>query len=127
MSTLFAQKVPKSSKKSPYKIYYIVESLEEYDSTPINAMKELLKDQDISVQVREYNSLRYSDDRDLVEHLPAFHFYINKDCMRTFYTDDNYIETIQEGIHEYHTLSEQRWSIIKWLTKRSSPFKHKSM
>jgi len=127
MSNLFVQKVPKTSKKTPYKVYYIVETLEEYDATPMNTMKDLLKEQDISLHVREYNSLRYSDDRDVIERLPAFHFYVNKECIRTFYTDDDYIDVIQDGINEYHKITEQQWSFIKWVSKRASPFKSKKV
>jgi hypothetical protein len=129
MSNLFVQKISKSSfKKTPYKVYYIVESLEEYDPTPLNKLKELLEGQDIVIQVREFNSVRYADDRDIIEYLPAFHLYINKECMKTFYTDSNFIEEIQDGIDEYNSTAEHKWSIVKWLTKRTpTPFKIKTI
>jgi len=129
MSNLFVQKLPRpSSKKTPYKVCYVVESLEEYDPIPLNKLKELLEGQDISIQVREFNSMRYADDRDMIQYLPAFHLYINKECMKTFYIDSNFIEEIQDGIDEYNTLVEHKWSLIKWLTKRTStPFKVKTI
>jgi len=129
MSNPLVQKLPRSSsKKTSYKVYYVVESLEEYDPTPLNKLKGLLEGQDIVIQVREFDSLKYTDDRDIIEHLPAFHLYINKECMNTFYIDSDFIEEIQDGIDEYNRIAEHKWSIVKWLTKKTStPFKIKTI
>jgi hypothetical protein len=67
---------------------------------------------------REYNSSKFSDDRNMIERLPAFHAYINKCYVETFYMDMNPREKIDKYIQECIAKEEQKkraWNIIGWL------------
>lgn len=64
---------------------------------------------------REYDSEKFSDDRNMIERLPAFHIYINKAYQKTFYFDSNPLEQIDESILHCISIKEKKWSILSWI------------
>ena len=64
---------------------------------------------------REYNSSKFSDDRNMIERLPAFHAYIDKAYTETFYMDSNPLEKIDKYIEECIARQDRRWTILGWL------------
>ena len=67
---------------------------------------------------REYNSIKFSDDRNMIERLPAFHAYINKCYVETFYMESSPLEKIDKYIQDCIAKEEQkkrRWNILGWL------------
>lgn len=50
----------------------------------------------ITFTTREYDSLRYSKDRDFILRLPAFHIYAGSIYINTFHTD--YLEHIHQAL-----------------------------
>jgi len=63
---------------------------------------------------REYDSSKFSDDRNMIEKLPAFHAYISKGYVDTFYIDSNPLEKIDKYIQE-SIAKKEKWNIIGWL------------
>ena len=47
---------------------------------------------------RKYDSSKYSDDRDIITRLPAFHAYINGSYNRTFYPNTRPLQHIDECV-----------------------------
>ena len=50
---------------------------------------------------REYNSTKYSDDRNYIERLPAFHIYVKNVYKRTFYPNTRPYQIIQQTLEKY--------------------------
>ena len=58
----------------------------------VDEVKEFCENKSIIFTTREYDSLRYSKDRDYIEKLPGFHIYYDNHYINTFHTD--YVEHI---------------------------------
>ena len=67
----------------------------------IHTTREFCNDLNILFITREYNSSKYSDDRDNIHRLPAFHIYVKKSYKKTFYLDALPCEIIQETVEKY--------------------------
>ena len=60
---------------------------------------------------REYDSRKFSNDRDVIQRLPAFHVHINKAYNRTFYPNTRPLDHINECIELYIRLFFQSNSL----------------
>ena len=52
---------------------------------------------------RIYDSRRKSEDRNVITRLPAFHVYVERAYIRTFYTNTRPIQHVDESIEMYTT------------------------
>jgi len=86
----------------PIKIYCIVDDLSDASrDTLIRQIKEHAIQSKVIFSTRVYDSTKYSNDRDVIVRLPAFHVYINKGYNRTFYANTRPLDHINECVQLY--------------------------
>ena len=78
----------------------------------------------ITFAFREYNSSKYSDDRDVIINLPAFHIYFGSCYFETFYPDSKLLEELDSSLNEYEKrrkeskMLKDKWSLKSlWKSK----------
>jgi hypothetical protein len=89
-------------RKEPYPITVkcIVDCISDKDPSLL-PFREYAHSLNINFVMREYDSSRYSDDRDRVTRLPAFHIYIKKMYSETFYTNTRPYQIMQDTVEAY--------------------------
>jgi hypothetical protein len=78
----------------------------------------------VTFAFREYNSSKYSDDRDVITNLPAFHIYFGSCYFETFYPDSKLLEDLDSSLNEYQKrkieskVLKEKWSLKSlWKSK----------
>ena len=78
----------------------------------------------VTFAFREYNSFKYSDDRDIITSLPAFHIYFGSSYFETFYPDSKLLEDLNTSLNEYEKrkieskVIKEKWSLKSlWKSK----------
>ena len=95
--------------KYPVKVYCIVDDLSEASrNTQLRDIKNHAISSGAIFLTREYDSRKFSNDRDVIQRLPAFHVYINKSYNRTFYPNTRPLDHINECINIYLKQEETR-------------------
>lgn len=134
-------KAIKASKniKYPIKVYCIVDDLSEASrNIVLREIKNHANNSGVIYTTREYDSYKFSNDRDVIQRLPAFHVYINNIYNRTFYSNTRPLDHINECIkihlnnEEIKVKRKQRWqklyeSFKNWINKfryRDTAMKH---
>jgi len=93
----------------PIKIYCIVDDLSDASrDTLIKQIKEHALQSKVIFSTRVYDSRKYSNDRDVITRLPAFHVYINKGYNRTFYSNTRPLDHINECVGLYLKAEEEK-------------------
>ena len=88
--------------KYPIKVYCIVDDLSDASrNTTLREIKTHAINSGVMFTTREYDSQKFSNDRDVIERLPAFHVYINKAYNRTFSPNTRPLDHINECINIY--------------------------
>jgi hypothetical protein len=86
----------------PIKIHCIVDDLSDASKdTLVRKIKEHAHQSKVIFSTRVYDSMKYSNDRDIITRLPAFHVYINKGYNRTFYANTRPLDHINECVELY--------------------------
>jgi hypothetical protein len=80
-------------------IVAVVNSLSGRDD--IQYIRDYSHKMNIMFETRAYDSKKHSVDRCFVKNLPAFHIYIKKGYVETFYLDTHSIEVIDKTIKAY--------------------------
>jgi hypothetical protein len=101
--------------KYPITVKCVVSSLSE-KIPDILKIREFAQSMNINFTTREYNSKKYSDDRDYILVLPAFHIYMNNGYRNTFYLTTRPYQIIQEIVQEYEEAQERRRRRRTWHT-----------
>jgi hypothetical protein len=100
-------------------------------------IKDFCASNNITFATREYNTYKYSEDREYVAKLPAFQVYVLDDFERTFYPGPDAIQELQAVIlgirirdaekKRQKELREQRfkilWSYLTWTFTNKSKSK----
>jgi len=92
----------------PVRIICVVSELSDAGLPLIQAIREYARDSGVIFQTRLYNSLKYSDDRNNITRLPAFHAYIKKAYTKTFFPNTRPIQHINESIEMYLKYKEAK-------------------
>jgi len=82
----------------------------------ITKVREYAHSMNIHFMTREYDSKKYSDDRDIITHLPAFHIYVNSSYRNTFYLNTRPYQIIQETVEKYEASQQKRRNRRTWTT-----------
>lgn len=102
---LYEQRKAALAKKKiqyPIKIYCIVDDLSDASrDTLIRQIKEHALQSKVIFSSRVYDSQKYSNDRDIITRLPAFHVHIKKVYNRTFYANTRPLDHINECVNLY--------------------------
>ena len=70
-------------------------------NTDIEMVNEYTSNLGLTFKLREYDTWKYSDDRDIITSLPAFHIYVGEGYVDTFYPGDNMMNRIDETVKKY--------------------------
>jgi hypothetical protein len=94
--------------KYPIKIYCIVDDISDASrNLLLREIKNHAINSGVIYTTREYDSYKFSNDRDVIQRLPAFHAYINKSYNRTFYSNTRPLDHINECI-KIHLNNEEK-------------------
>ena len=101
-------------KKEPYPITVkcIVDCISEVDPQLL-PFREYAHSLNINFVTREYDSSRYSADRDIITRLPAFHIYIKKQYKETFYPNTRPYQIMQDTVEAYkikQNIKKKTWT-----------------
>jgi len=113
------RKIAASKKKLQYpvKIYCIVDDLSDASrDTIVKQIRDHALQSNVIFSTRLYDSQKYSNDRDVITRLPAFHVYIHKGYNRTFYSNTRPLDHINECVALY--LKEEKEKVLRrarWL------------
>jgi hypothetical protein len=89
----------------------VVDDLAEKDKRILD-MRKFCKEQRVNFQMRTFDSTKYSDDRDNIYRLPAFHITIKGNYNRTFYPNTRPYQHVLECIDIYNKRNISRKSKI---------------
>lgn len=92
----------------PVHIYCIVDDYADAGSTLIQSIKARALAAGAIVSTRYYDSQKYSDDRNIITRLPAFHVYIENSYDRTFYPNTRPLQHVDESVETYLKRVEAR-------------------
>lgn len=96
------KKVILSKIQYPVKVYCIVDDLSDASrDIRIREIKNHAIEAGVIFTTRLYDSTKYSNDRDVITRLPAFHVYIKKAYDRTFYSNTRPLDHINECVALY--------------------------
>jgi hypothetical protein len=102
----------KAPKKEQYPITVkcIVDCISDKDPSLL-PFREYAHSLNINFVTREYDSSRYSDDRDRITRLPAFHIYIKKMYRETFYPNTRPYQIMQDTVEGYKKqIKKKTWT-----------------
>ena len=86
--------------KYPVKVYCIVDDLSDASrNILLRDIRAHAINSGVIFTTREYDSRKFSNDRDVIERLPAFHASVNKAYNRTFYPNTRPLDHINECIN----------------------------
>ena len=114
--------------KYPITVKCVVSSLSE-KIPDILKIRDFAHSMNINFMTREYNSRKYSDDRDHITRLPAFHIYLHSGYQNTFYLNTRPYQIIQEIVQEYQAKRIRRTWRTFYTELRAymkAPFKNKT-
>jgi hypothetical protein len=98
---------PKKAESYPITVKCIVDCLS--DNIPeLPAFREYAHSLNIQFVTREYNSRRYSEDRDLITRLPAFHIYVKRQYRNTFYPNTRPYQIMHDTVEQYKNNKQKR-------------------
>jgi hypothetical protein len=93
----------------PVTVTCVVDDLAEKDKRILD-MRKFCKEQRVNFQMRTFDSTKYSDDRDNIYRLPAFHITIKGNYNRTFYPNTRPYQHVLECIEIYNKRNISRKS-----------------
>jgi hypothetical protein len=84
----------------PIKVCCVVDNLSKNNKT-IEQIREYSNSLNIEIDIREYNSRKYSDDRIFIEGLPGFHIYEENIYKNTIHNSADIYQNIKGFIDNY--------------------------
>ena len=84
----------------PITVKCVVDDLSDKDKD-VQKIRDYAQSLNVIFITREYNSSKYSDDRDFIRHLPAFHIYEKTYYRNTFYPNTRHYQIIQDTVNQY--------------------------
>jgi hypothetical protein len=84
-----------------------------YQDHTINEVNKHTSKLGLKFTAREYDSWNYSNDRQVIRSLPAFHVYFDSIYIDTFYPEDNVSHLLERWIEEYGKLQLEKCRFIK--------------
>ena len=94
--TAVVQKPAPLQSRLPVRVICVVKSIDEPLSAPVQEIKKFCLDLNLFFETREFDSWKFTHDRDNIERLPAFHIYRRTIYERTFYPDTRPYQHIAE-------------------------------
>jgi hypothetical protein len=79
----------------PIRVCYIIGSQEDLHIPIEKTVSKFCKENNLSFGIRKYNNIKYEEDCNYIEALPAFHIYRKNNYDITFYPEEKPIEILQ--------------------------------
>lgn len=109
----------------PIHVTCILDEHSDYNDPVLHKIRDHCNKNSVLFTSRIYDSYKYSCDRDFIERLPAFHIYIKRTYIKTYYPNTRPLQHIDETIELYkkqieaiytrnHTWRKWIISIKKW-------------
>ena len=99
----------------PITVKCIVDDLSDKNND-VKKIREYAQSLNIIFITREYNSSKYSDDRDFIRYLPAFHIYEKTYYRNTFYPNTRPYQIIQDTVNQYLEKLKRKENRRTWKT-----------
>lgn len=104
-----------SSVKYPIEICCVVEDHSDID-TDVEIVNEYASNLGLKFKLREYDTWKYIDDRNVITSLPAFHIYFGEGYFDTFYPNEKILNNIDNCVKDYEKrISERKKFIEAWM------------
>jgi hypothetical protein len=107
------------NKPKPVRVVYpitvkcVVDDLSDKDKD-VQKIRDFAQGLNIIFITREYNSSKYSDDRDFIRRLPAFHIYEKTRYKNTFYPNTRPYQIIQDTVNHYLKNQKEKENRRTW-------------
>ena len=109
----------------PVHVTCVLDDYSDYSDPTIHSIRDHCKSKSVLFTTRIYDSDKYSCDRYFMERLPAFHIYIKKAYIKTYYPNTRPLQNVDEAVETYmkrleaakkKKLTWQKWiqSIKMW-------------
>ena len=85
----------------PIHVCCVLDSYEDFDNPVLHMVRDHCQILNVLFTTRLYDSDRYSCDRYYIERLPAFHIYMKKGYMKTYYTNTRPLQNIHDVLELY--------------------------
>lgn len=82
----------------PIVVKCILNDLSDYNQEQIHAIRDYTLSLNAMFETRLYDSFTYGEDRNEIERLPAFHIYVKRRYIHTFYTNTRPYQIIQDCV-----------------------------
>jgi hypothetical protein len=93
----------------------VVDDYNDANKNPIiQKIKEYVIESKATFSTRIFDSRKKSDDRNNIRRLPAFHTYIERNYIETFYPNTRPIQHIDEAVERYKVLVNRRHQRKEW-------------
>lgn len=112
MENPLTPKPPPRKEPYPITVKCIVDCISEADPQLL-PFREYAHSLNINFVTREYDSRKYSADRDIITRLPAFHIYIKKQYKETFYPNTRPYQIMQDTVEAYkikQNIKKKTWT-----------------
>ena len=112
MENPLTPKPPPRKEPYPITVKCIVDCISEADPQLL-PFREYAHSLNINFVTREYDSRKYSADRDIITRLPAFHIYIKKQYKETFYPNTRPYKIMQDTVEAYkikQNIKKKTWT-----------------
>lgn len=113
MENPLTPKPPPRKEPYPITVKCIVDCISEVDPQLL-PFREYAHSLNINFVTREYDSRKYSVDRDIITRLPAFHIYIKKQYRETFYPNTRPYQIMQDAVEGYKISEQERIHKKTW-------------
>jgi len=93
----------------------VVDDYNDANKNPIiQKIKQHVLESGATFSTRIFDSRKKSDDRNNIKRLPAFHTYIERNYIETFYPNTRPIQHIDEAVERYRVLVNKRQRRKEW-------------
>ena len=86
----------------------ILYDLSDFNDKDIHNIRDYCIEKNVLFSTRRFNSNKYSDDRNYILKLPAFHVIINDSYIETFYINTRPFQHIDKAIQKYNDIIEKK-------------------
>jgi len=102
-----AKSKPKPKQYSELRVECVVYELSDFDEI-LKIVRDNCHELNVLFTTRKFNSSKYSNDRNEIKKLPAFHIYINDQYKNTIYPDSDTIKIIKMELAFYNDKLERK-------------------
>lgn len=92
----------------PIHVCCVLDDYSDFNSPVLHMVRDHCRTLNVLFTTRLYDSDKYSCDRYYIERLPAFHIYMKKGYVKTYYTNTRPLQNIHDVINIYRKKEEEK-------------------